>query len=204
VWQTASATPVKTIWRTGGEYGLELWRLKNLVKMLTFCGREYGLRGCHNVLSGSIWQWMQVAIEICWNPLDSATQVFKKRMTSLSLPPPSLSLSCFLFSFHNFLFCFLLLITPFIFCEEISVKRSYLMQGLNPRILRDRRVFNPLSHGDLLMKALSSAPHVKNDREGKPAITWTNVCKSIGVFYERGDCQYFQMHLLAQRFVFWG
>ncbi len=23
--------------------------------------------------SGFIWRWMQVAIEICWNPLDSAT-----------------------------------------------------------------------------------------------------------------------------------
>jgi hypothetical protein len=153
---------------------------------------------------------MQVAIEICWNPLDSATQVFKKLMTSLSLSSPALSLSlspslsCFLFSFHNFLFCFLLLIRPFIFCEEISVKKSYLMQGLNPGILHQRQVFNPLSHGDLLMKASSSAPHVKNDREGKAAITWTNVCKSVGVLYERGDCQYFQMHLLAQRFVFWG
>ncbi len=54
------------------------------------------------------------------------------------------------------------------------------------------------------MEAPSSAPHIKIDREGKSAITWTNVSKRVGVLYELGDSQYFQMHLLAQRFVFWG
>jgi hypothetical protein len=49
-------------------------------------------------------------------------------------------------------------------------KKSSLMQGLNPWIPRDRRVFNPLSHRDLLI-ASSSVALVRNDRHGKPTIT---------------------------------
>jgi hypothetical protein len=84
------------------------------------------------------------------------------------------------------------------------LKKSYLMRGLNPGILRDRWVSKPLSHGELLMEASSSTPHVKIDREGKSAITWMNVCNRVGVLYEGGDSQYFQMPLLAQQFIFFG
>jgi hypothetical protein len=87
--------------------------------------------------------------------------------------------------------------------KKFHWKKSYLMRGLSPGILRDRRVSNPLIHGGLLMEASSSAPHVKIDREGKSGITWTNVCNRVGVLYERADSQYFKMYLLAQPFVFW-
>ncbi len=56
--------------------------------------QRIGLRGCHKVFWGFLWQWMQVAIEISWNPLDSAIHVFKKTYgISLSL---SHSLSLYL------------------------------------------------------------------------------------------------------------
>ncbi len=40
---------LKKIWQTGDLHGLVIWQLKILAKMLTFCGREYWLRGCHKV-----------------------------------------------------------------------------------------------------------------------------------------------------------
>jgi hypothetical protein len=64
---------------------------------------------------------MEVAIEICWNPLDSATQVFKKHMTSLSLPPPSLSLS------HSLSLSFLL----YFFFSQFSILLSPSDQDFN-------------------------------------------------------------------------
>jgi hypothetical protein len=43
---------LKKIWQTRGLYGLVIWQLKFLEKMLTFCCTEYWLRGCHKVFSG--------------------------------------------------------------------------------------------------------------------------------------------------------
>jgi hypothetical protein len=68
---------------------------------------------CANVLEFSGW---------CHKGLKKTYSSFLFHPPSLSL---SLSLSCFLFSFHKFLFCFLLLIRPFIFCEEISVEKNH-------------------------------------------------------------------------------
>ncbi len=56
------------------------------------------------------------------------------------------------------------------------------MLGLNPSILLNRQGSYPLSHGDSLVEAPSSVPHIKIDREGKSAITWTNICKRVASF----------------------
>ncbi len=120
----------KKICRTGGLYGLVIWQLKILEKILTFCCREYGLRGCHKVFSGFIWRWMQVAIEICWNPLDGATQVSKKLMASLislSLPPPSVSVSLLLAFF--FLFTIFYLAFAFHFLWRNFIERNHTSCG---------------------------------------------------------------------------
>ncbi len=69
----------------------------------------------HSLPQQNKWQCVQEAMQICWNPLDEATQVFFKLMAPPS--PPSFSLP-FLLSippFHNFLFCFLLLTRIIIF-----------------------------------------------------------------------------------------
>jgi hypothetical protein len=46
--------------------------------------------------------------------------------------------------------------------KRIPAKKSSLMQGLNPWIPRDRRVFNPLSHRDLLKVLLSGMTDMEN------------------------------------------
>jgi hypothetical protein len=44
----------------------------------------------HSLPLQNKWQWVQEAMQICWNSLDEATQVFKKVMA-----PPSLFLGGF-------------------------------------------------------------------------------------------------------------
>ncbi len=84
----------------------------------------------HSLPPENIWRCVQEAMQICWNPLHDATQVFKLMASLPPLPspppPPALSfslLSCFLLFPHNFLFCFLFLTRILIFLwRNVSTK----------------------------------------------------------------------------------